>query len=354
MAIDLRSDTVTQPDHAMRAVIAAALVGDDSYREDTSVNELEQYCAELFRKEAALFTSTGTMSNQLAIRSLTKPGDEVILDALHHIYYFESAQTADMARVTLNVCNTPNGVLTTQHLSHALSRKPRSAAYSAPTLVCVENTISCHAGRVFPLEELRDLYSMCLDNSMSLYMDGARILNACIATGTHPSAYARHVTALSLCFAKGLGAPFGAALIGNAAFIATARKYRKWYGGALHQAGMFAAGALYAIRGNYSRLAADHSAARRFAQALASVPHLHLDNVETNIVMFDVEDLNVTATAFVDEAKLRGVLLIPWTLTLVRAVTHLGVSERDVDEAASIVAQLCHQLSQERHPAMAR
>jgi threonine aldolase len=324
----------------MRAVIATARVGDDSYREDPSVCELERYCAELFGREAALFTSTGTMSNQIAIRALTKPGDEVILDTSHHIHYFESAQTADLARVTLNVCETEDGVLTANDLSRTLAKKPRGWAYSAPTLVCVENTISCHAGRVFPLEALRALRSACDERSIAIYMDGARLLNACQESNATPAAYARCVTAVSLCFAKGLGAPFGSVLVGDATFIAAAKKYKKWYGGALHQAGFYAAAALYALENNRARLVEDHISARDLADRVAHSPGLKLHQAHTNMVMFDVSDLGVTASQFVEATKRRGVLLIAWTDTLIRAVTHLGITKEHVETAAAIISDV--------------
>jgi threonine aldolase len=350
LPIDLRSDTVTKPSIEMREVMSQASVGDDSYRDDITVKQLETYCAKLFEKEAALFTSTGTLSNQIAVRSLTQPGDEVILDAQHHIHYFESAQTTDLARVTLNACNTKDGVLTTEHVYEAIARKPRSAFYSKPSLVCIENTISYYGGRVFPLDILCELYNFTRKYSLNLYIDGARLLNACIATGIPPSDYARYADAVSLCFAKGLGAPFGSILVGSQSFIDTARKYRKWYGGALHQAGIMAAGALYALRNNYSRLEEDHRNARLLAKLLAQAPSLVVrqEQVETNIVMFDIALMNITAEKFVEEAERDGILLFPWKQTIVRAVTHQGVDQNDICTAAQILLQLCQRHTKQK------
>jgi threonine aldolase len=343
MTIDLRSDTVTVPDAEMRRVMASAPMGDDSYGEDPSVRRLEAFCAEYFDKEAALLTCSGTMSNQLALRSLTQPGDEVVLDALHHIYYFESAQSADLARVTLCACTTPDGVLTADHVADALRSKPRAASYSKPVLVCIENTISCHGGRVFPLEALEELHAFAKARSMAIYLDGARLLNACVASNTPPVAYARHVTLLSVCLAKGLGAPFGAILVGPAAVIERARRYRKWYGGALHQAGAMAAAGLHALSRNYARLAVDHRHAALLAELLARHPGLRVTPapVETNILMIDVSATGVDAPAMAEAARREGLLLIPWTATVVRAVTHAGITERDIRHAAEIFFAAC-------------
>jgi threonine aldolase len=343
MTIDLRSDTVTLPDAEMRRVMASAPMGDDSYGEDPSVSRLESFCAEYFDKEAALLTCSGTMSNQLALRSLTQPGDEVVLDASHHIYYFESAQTADLARVTLSPCATPDGILTAAHLAHALSSKPRSANYSKPVLVCIENTISCHGGRVFPLNVLEELHAFATTRSMATYLDGARLPNACVASKTPAVAYARHVTVLSVCLAKGLGAPFGAILAGPSAVIEKARRYRKWYGGALHQAGAMAAAGLHALETNYARLAEDHHHAGLLATLLRAHPRLKLTpaRVETNIVMIDVSATCIDAHAFADAARLAGMLIIPWTPTVVRAVTHAGITERNIRQAAEMFFAVC-------------
>jgi threonine aldolase len=344
MTIDLRSDTVTVPDPEMRAVMASAAMGDDCYGEDPSVNYLEAFCAEYFDKEAALLTCSGTMSNQLALRSLTQPGDEVLLDALHHIYYAESAQAADLARVTLHPCETPDGILTPAHLAHALSSKPRSASDSKPVLVCIENSISCHGGRVFPLAALEELHAFTKANSMSIYLDGARLLNACVASKLPAVAYARRVTMLSVCLAKGLGAPFGAVLAGPAAVIERARRFRTWYGGALHQAGPMAAAGLYALRKNDMRLAEDHRNARLLAEIIAGHPLMKVSpqRVETNIVLIDVSATGLGARDFADAAKAKGVLVMPWTGAVVRAVTHAGITARDIRRAAEIFRVICN------------
>lgn len=343
-AIDLRSDTVSQPSLPMRLAIGEAPVGDDSFGEDPSVVQLQAYCARLFGKEAALLTCSGTMSNQIALRVLTSPGDEVILDALHHICYFEGAQTACHAGVTLNACVTTDGVLRSSLLETAFASKPRGANYGVARLICVENSISCHGGRIYPLDALRDVHDFARAHDMTLYMDGARLLNACVASGHTPAEYARHTTLLSLCFAKGLGAPFGSVLVGADHLIQRARRYRKWLGGGLHQAGMMAAGALYALHHHVDRLAEDHDNARAFAALLAPQRMLVPAAVETNIIMVDVSAVGVTAAQFASAAQRRGVLLLPWTDSVVRAVTHLNVNRAAVDLAARRLVELAADL----------
>jgi threonine aldolase len=325
MRIDLRSDTLTLPNEGMRRAMWEAEVGDDCYGEDVSVRRLEEHCARLFGKEEALFISTGTLSNQIAIRCLTQPGDEVILDASYHVYFFESAQTADLAKVTLNPCFTEDGVLTKADVARAIDSKPRGPMYSAPRLLCAENTVNARGGRVFPIETLRSLRRFADANGLAVHLDGARLMNACAATGLSPAAYAACADSLSLCFAKGLGAPFGSVLADESSFIRSAKKYRKWYGGALHQSGVLAAAALYGIRNNAGRLVEDHANARLLADLLADLPDVVVDpeTVETNIVMMDVSRLGISSFAFAEEAKGEGVLLFPWTPTVVRAVTHL-------------------------------
>lgn len=333
--IDLRSDTITRPTAAMRAIIANAPVGDDLYREDPTVLELEAYCATLFGKEAAIFMPTGTMSNQIALRCLIRPGDEVILDASYHIHFFESAQSACLAGVVLNPCTTVDGVLTVEEVEKALVRKPRGFGYAIPRLLCIENTVNAAGGRVFPLATLRELRRLADQRNMMIHMDGARLWNACVATGTTPSEYCRHVDTVSVCMAKGLGAPAGSILAGSAEVIQMARCYRKWYGGSLHQAGILAAAALFALRNHISRLEDDHANARRLAAGLARLvePAAAVSAVETNIVMLEVATLGMTAAEFGERARAEHLLLMPWLPTIVRMVTHLDLDHDDVQEA---------------------
>lgn len=333
--IDLRSDTVTRPTAAMRAAIASAPVGDDLYRDDPTVLELEAHCARLLGKEASIFMPTGTMSNQIALRCLTRPGDEVILDAAYHIHFYESAQSAGIAGVALNACSTAEGLLTVEDIERAWARKPRGPDYAVPRVICIENTVNAAGGRVFPLRTIRELRRFADDRGMAIHMDGARLWNAAVAAGVTPSEYCRDVDTVSVCFAKGLGAPAGSVLAGSAALIASARRYRKWYGGSMHQAGLLAAAALFALRHHMARLSDDHVNARHLAAGLARFDGVAVDvgAVETNIVMLDLAALGVGAAEFAELARAEDVLVVPWLPTIVRMVTHMHVGRAEVEEA---------------------
>lgn len=339
--IDLRSDTMTQPTPGLRRAMAAAEVGDDAYGEDRSVTALERYTAELLGKEAALFCSTGTMSNQLALRIHTQPGDEVILDTSHHIHYFESAPSIDLGGVVLNPVTGRDGFLTPQLLQHAIAVKPRGPVYATPRLVCVENTVAFHGGKVVPLAVLRTLREATDLHGLAVHLDGARLPNAAVAAGVSLADYAATADTVSMCFAKGLGAPFGSVLAGPADLINQARRYRKWYGGALHQAGFMAAAALYSLERHYDRLADDHANARLLAELIAGEGGLTVDvgNVESNMVVIGVPD-GIDERDFVAVAAEEGVQLMAWGPGRVRATTHLGLNAGDMRVAAERLAEL--------------
>lgn len=333
--IDLRSDTVTRPTAAMRAIIASAPVGDDLYREDPTVLELEAYCATLFGKDAAIFMPTGTMSNQIALRCHIEPGGEAILDASYHIHFFESAQSACLAGVALNCCPTVDGVLTVDDVEKAWLRKPRGSGYAVPRLLCIENTVNAAGGRIFPLTTIRELRCFADQRKVTIHMDGARLWNACVATSITPAEYCRDVDTVSVCMAKGLGAPAGSVLAGSADVIQTARRYRKWYGGSMHQSGILAAAALFGLRNHRTRLADDHANARTLAAGLARLtePAIAISTVETNMVMLDVAPFGMSAAVFAERARAENLLVMPWLSTVVRMVTHLDVDRADVEEA---------------------
>ncbi len=343
--IDLRSDTITKPSREMLLAAMSAEVGDDCYGEDPTVKKLENYCAELFKKEMAMFMPTGTMSNQIAVASLTNQGDEVICDASYHINFFESSQTAVLCKVALNTIHTDNGVITVKDLEAAIDRKARFGdLYAQPKLLLLENSISTHGGKVFPLKVLSELKQYCDAKSIKVYMDGARLLNACTAKKIEPSEYAKHVDGLSICFAKGLSAPFGSVLIGPKEMFSKAKKLRKWFGGALHQSGYMAAMALYALKNNMSLLEEDNKNASLFSTYLIKINALSLFPTETNFVMFDVTRLGVTADHFVNEARKNHLLMLAWQERIVRVVFHNGISQEDVIRAAGIVSNICNEI----------
>jgi threonine aldolase len=334
--IELRSDTFTRPTAGMRQAIAEAVVGDDAYGEDPQVKALESRCAELFGMEAALFTSSGTMSNQLAVRAQTRPGDEVVLEHRYHVHYYESAATSSLAGVTLHPVTTGSGVLTWSDVATAFAAKPRGPHYSRVSLVCIENTIGQFGGSIYPLSDMEEL-ARNLGPDVAVHLDGARIANASVATGIPLARYAASVNTVSMCFSKALGAPFGSILAGSADVIDRARRYRKWYGGGLHQSGMVAAAALHALDHHHiERLEQDHANARLLARLLCAEPCLGIDlrQVQTNMVLIDVAGIGITASDFAEAASAQGVNVLPWAGTIVRAVTHLDVDTDQIHRAS--------------------
>lgn len=340
--LDLKSDTVTLPTEEMLRFVKDAKMGDDAYGEDPVTNELEGYCASLFGKEAALFTSSGTMSNQLAIHAQTTPGEEVILDRYHHINYFEGIQAVRFAGVILNPVKTKKGILTYEEVNNAIEDKPRSSVYSRPSLVCIENTVSYYGGFIFPYESIKSLYIQSKERGLNVHIDGARIANACVKTGISFKEYAQYGDTVSMCFSKGLGAPFGSILVGTKQVIDKARKYRKWHGGQLHQSGHMAAAALYAIKNNVSRITDDHANASLLASLLVKNPVLKINKNEvyTNIVMINIEDCRTTSEEFIFETKQQGLELFPWDKKRVRAIIHVGISKKDIYLAAEILQKV--------------
>ncbi len=348
--VDLRSDTFTKPTDAMLDAMRNAESGDDCYGEDSSVNQLQDYTAKYFGKEAALYFPTGTMTNVVAMRALINPGEEVILDKSYHENFFESAQMANFAGAVLNPCKTKDGILTVEKLKKVIDSKCRSSVlYTKPKIVVVENTINSHGGKVFPLDKLKELYEFTSQNGIILYMDGARLFNACVASGRDPEAtakeYAKYVDCMAVCLSKGLGAPMGSMLLGKKEVIERAKIYRKRFGGSFHQAGYMAATGLYAIQHNVNRLKEDHDHISLMACGLQALPGIKIVNAETNMVLFDVQALGVNAQKFVAMAKERGLLLIAWQENVVRIVTHLNVSGHDVLRAMDILSYLVKELN---------
>lgn len=336
--VDLRSDTTTLPSQAMLEAMLSSVVGDDAFGEDPTTNALEEYAADLFGKQAAIFTPSGTMSNQIALRLHTRPGDEVILDESYHFNVYESAPSADLAGVSLNTVKTDNGILTPAHIATAIDSKSRDPRYCQPMLLALENTINFRGGRVVSLSAMSSAAEFARSKGMRIHLDGARLFNAVVASGMKATEYAATVDTLSVCLAKGLGAPFGSVLAGPAHMITQARAYRKSYGGAMHQCGHLAGAALYALQHNVNRLAEDHATARHLASLLAAHPisGISLSPVETNIVIADLKAIGLSGQAVADEAKRQGLLIMPVGQSKVRFVTHLGITMADAADAASI------------------
>lgn len=326
--IDLRSDTVTQPTADMRQAIAQAPVGDDVLGDDPTVNELEAYVADLLGKEAAVYMPSGTMTNQVALRSHTQPGDEVLLEAEAHIYYYEGGGPAALSGVSCKLLTGEGGVFTAEAVTQAL--RPHDPHFPPARLVCVENTHNRSGGRIFPLETIQDIAQVCQQKQLRLHMDGARFWNACVATGISEADYAAPFDTVSVCFSKGLGAPVGSALVGWAEQMATARRFRKMFGGGMRQAGMMAAGALYALQYQRDRLAEDHENAQLLAQGLQGIKGVAIDPeaVETNIVNFQLPERS--AEEVVKGLAQEGVAVLATGPQKIRAVTNLMVSRADI------------------------
>ncbi|MFM7425380.1 MAG: low-specificity L-threonine aldolase [Elainella sp.] len=347
--IDLRSDTVTQPTAAMRAVMAEATVGDDVLGDDPTVNRLEARVAELLGKEAAVYMPSGTMTNQVALRTQTEPGDEVILEAEAHIYYYEGGGPAALSGVSCRLVQGNRGVFTAADLQRAL--RPVDIHFPRTKLVCLENTHNRGGGKIFPLSEIEAIAQVCRAQNLKLHLDGARFWNACIASGISEADYARPFDTVSVCFSKGLGAPVGSALVGSAETMQRARRFRKLLGGGMRQAGIIAAGALYALEHHRQRLQEDHANAQRLAQGLQQIPGLAINpsDVQTNIVVFETEQ--VPADLLVERLQQQGVALFSVGDRAIRAVTSLMVSQAQIDRALEIIAATLANLSTPSSPA---
>lgn len=338
--IDLRSDTVTRPTGAMRAAIATAAVGDDQFGEDPAINELQIRAAELLGKEAALWMPTGTMSNQVALRTLTRPGDDVIVSRESHAVWHETGAGAANAGVQFTEIGS-GGVFTADEFATAF--KPRDhIIYPPTTLVQVENTHNRAGGIVFPQDDADAICAEARERSVFTYLDGARLWNAAVASGKTPAELAAPFDLVSVAFSKGLGAPAGSLLAGSEETIIRARRYRRMLGGAMRQVGFLAAACQFGMENHMAQLATDHSNAKVIARHLAESPRVQLDleNVQTNIIVFELTEEAPTAQAVVEEARERGVLIFAFGPRLVRAVTHLDVSTNQCQRAAGILREI--------------
>ena len=336
--IDLRSDTVTQPSIAMREVMAQALVGDDVYGEDPTVNRLEEIAAILLEKEAALFVPSGVMANQLSIRVHTQPGDEVIVESTSHIIRYEGGSASSLSQVQLCGIYGDRGLLSPDQVSAAIRR---SDVHNPPTtLLCLEQTHNSGGGSVYPIAKIESLTKLAREYDLNLHLDGARLFNASVATGISVAEYARGFDTVSFCLSKGLGAPVGSLIVSTRSRIAKLRRLRKVFGGAMRQAGILAAAGIYALEHNVPRLKEDHDNAKHLALLLQQIPTVFVDpdKVETNIVIFEVVSHNYSTQKLLHCFKQAGVLLNPVGERMFRAVTHLDISVQNIEEVAQILS----------------
>ncbi len=329
--IDLRSDTVTLPTPEMREEMYQAFVGDDVFGDDPTINNLEERVAEILGKEAAVYMPSGTMTNQVAIRTYTEPGDEILLEQSAHVYFNEAGATAALSGAICRLIPGDRGVFGAEDMEAAI--RPVNDHYPRTKLVCVENTANRGGGKVWPLEKLAEVKKTGHENGLKIHLDGARIWNAAAAMNIPESEIAKHFDSVSVCFSKGLGAPVGSALAGSRDFIMEARRFRKQFGGGMRQAGIIAAGALYALENNRERLTVDHDNAKIFAKGLAEIQGIEInpDDVETNIINFRVQGM--TIDELIEKLNKQGTYVLPKDSITIRAVTNLMVSESQINIA---------------------
>jgi threonine aldolase len=331
--IDLRSDTVTKPTPPMRKAMAEAEVGDDVFGEDPTVNALQEKVAKLMGKETAIFVPSGTMANQLAIKSHTQPGDEVIIEATSHPYNFEGGAGAALSGVQFYCLKGLRGILDASQIEEAI----RSEDHHFPVtrLICLENTHNRGGGSIYPIEKIAEIYRLAKSKGLLIHLDGARLWNASVATGIKPHEYAQWADSVSVCLSKGLGAPIGSIVAGSKTFIDRVHRFRKMFGGGMRQVGIIAAAGIYALDHHFERLKEDHQNAKHLALGLKELKGVSIDpdQVETNIIIFNIADTGMTAFQMTEAMKKKGVLIHPVSKTQIRLVTHLDVSSEDIEKA---------------------
>jgi len=335
-AIDLRSDTVTKPSEEMRKAMFEAEVGDDVFKEDPTVNKLEEYAADLLGFEAALFVPSGVMGNQLCLNVHTNPGDEIICERDTHIVHYESGSPAALSGIQLMLINGENGIMTAGQIEEAV--RPVEAYYMPRTkLIEIENTHNRAGGTIQPLEEIEKISKIAKKHKLKMHLDGARLWNAHIASGVELKRYTQYFDSVSCCLSKGLGAPVGSVIAGSKKFIKEAYRVRKGWGGGMRQAGILAAAGLFALENNINRLSEDHEKAKQLARGLNEIKGIEVDpdSVQTNIVMFKLKKKKTNK--FLISLSENGVKMIPGGPDKVRAVTHMDVSFADMFKTLEII-----------------
>lgn len=338
--IDLRSDTLTQPCQAMRQAMANAEVNDDVIDIDPTVAKLEAKIAELLGKETAVFMPSGTMTNQAALRVHCRPGDEFICEAGCHIYNYEQGAFAQLSGLVAKTVPAPGRNLKVEHLRNLVNPDNEHAVNTR--LLCLENTHNKGGGTILPLEDVQNVCNWAREQGLATHLDGARFFNAVVASGIDADVWAKNFDTVSVCFSKGLGAPVGSCLVGNAEMRKSMIRNRKVLGGGMRQSGIIAAGALYALENNIPRLSEDHHNAKRFAEVVSRHAKLSIDieTVHTNIAIFHVDPSIGTAAEMVERCGEAGVAMYPFSHDTVRAVTHMHISEEEAVKAAEIICDV--------------
>jgi threonine aldolase len=334
--IDLRSDTVTTPSSAMRQAIAGSEVGDDVFEDDPTVKKLENKVAEILGHEAALFVPSGTMANQVSLRMLASPGDEVLCERGTHIVNYEVAAASALSGIQLTPIDSPDGILTPDLIRPFI--RPDNIHHPNTALIAIENTHNRAGGRVYPMELLPKIGDLAREHGLKYYLDGARIWNAAAFHGISPAEIAREFDAVSVCFSKGLGAPVGSGVASSRINIKKARRIRKMLGGGMRQVGIIAAGALFALENNLDRIPEDHRRAKMLATMLAEsgLFDINPDEVHTNIVVIDLPE-SINLDSFINDLKINGLLVVPFGNSRIRAVAHLNIDDADMEKAAEIL-----------------
>lgn len=337
--IDLRSDTVTQPTPGMREAIATAVLGDDVYGEDPTINRLQDIVAERLGKEAALFVPSGTMANHISARTHCEHGDEVIIDAGGHSYNFETGGTAALAGVQVHPIQTDAGIFTPEQMNEVV--RPAADHFPRTRMVCIENTHNYGGGTVWSLDQVRAVSDAARKLDLIVHLDGARLFNASVASGTPVSEYAACVDSVSICLSKGLGAPVGSLVAGSRPFIVRAHRFRKMFGGGMRQAGLLAAAGIYALEHHVERLADDHANAKLLGETLSAKDGLRVDvdRIQTNILFLHIERDDVDSTALVKTMRDKGVLANAAGSKRLRLVTHLDLSRDAIVEAGERIGE---------------
>lgn len=338
MLIDLRSDTVTKPSAGMLEAMFNASVGDDVFGEDPTVNKLESMAASLFGREAALYCPTGTMSNQIAIKAHTQPGDEVICDRSAHVYQYEGGGIAFNSGSQVKLLDGDRGRINAEQVKEAINPDDLHKAHSS--LVCLENTSNRGGGSCYDIEEIKKIRTVCDENELKLHLDGARLFNAIVATGQDTKVYGELFHSISICLNKGLGCPIGSILIGDQSFIKKSRRVRKVFGGGMRQAGFMAASGVYALENNIKRLKDDHQHASQLAKALKEKSFTAgVLPVETNIIIFEIKP-PLTAKSLTEKFKDNNILVYAISPTQIRIVVHLDITPAMVERLMEVIGNI--------------
>ncbi len=339
--IDLRSDTVTKPTEGMRKAMSEAVVGDDVLGDDPTVIELQNKVASMLGKEGGLFVPSGTMSNIIATRTHTSPGDEIITEYKSHIYKYEGGAFAALSGCSVALVHGKDGLMNPEDVSNAIRKSEGSLShYPNGSLVCVENTAQGGGGTVYSQESLDKICKIAKQKDCKLHLDGARLFHASTASGTSLSRMVRDFDTVSICLSKGLGSPVGSVLVGSKKTLEQAHRWRKMFGGGMRQAGIIAAAGLYALENNVDRLHEDHRRARQFAEALAALPNfsVNLDTVQSNIVFIGVGQGN--AKMMIEKLSKHGIDILDTDSSTIRAVFHLHITDKDLETAIEVFTKI--------------